>query len=420
MKHVFLCLLTFVSTVASTAIAEDWAQFRGPTGQGLSSAKGLPTQWSVEQNVAWRVPIAGQGWSSPVVQDGRIYLTTAVPDGGKDAGYSLRAICIAADDGQQLWDIEVFRQGPDAPGIHTKNSHASPTPLVAGERLFVHFGHQGTAALDLEGNILWRNTSIKYAPVHGNGGSPALVGSSLIFSCDGAKDPFVVALNAETGDEIWRTPRPNDTIKAFSFSTPLAIEIKGQTQVVVPGSDVVCAYDPESGRELWNVKYDGYSVIPRPVFGHGRIYISTGYDSPKLLAIRVDGEGEKPEPHIEWTMTRGAPNTPSPLLVGDELYVVSDGGIATCVDAKTGEEQWQQRLGGKFSASPIYADGRIYFQNEEGIGTVIRAGREFEKLATNKLNEGTLASHAVADSDLLIRTEKHLYRIKSSSEQARR
>ena len=421
MLRVSVWAIVLATLSASAALAEDWPQVRGPTGQGLSDAENLPIEWTAERNVRWRVPIAGKGWSSPVYHDDRVYLTTAAPVSKDDASLSLRAICLLARDGTVVWDTEVLHQDKSAPGIHTKNSHASPTPLVHEGRLYVHFGHQGTACLDLQGNVLWRSTSVKYPPVHGNGGSPVLIGKSLIFSCDGGSDPFVVALNADTGDELWRTPRPKTDAKTFSFSTPLVIEVAGKTQVVSPASNSVCAYDPQDGRELWHVKYDGYSVIPRPVFGHGRIYLSTGYDSAKLLAIRVDqSSADKKEPAIDWTLERGAPNTPSPLLVGDELYVVSDKGIASCLDAKTGKPHWQNRIGGNYSASPVHAAGKIYFQSEEGVGTVIRAGKKFEKLATNKLDEPTLASYAVADGSLFIRGEKHLYRIEASSEQARR
>ena len=425
MKNIAIWLLALTLLLTSAASADDWPQFRGPTGQGLSEAKHLPLEWSAERNVAWRTPIPGKGWSSPVYHEGRVYLTTAAPVSEGDASLSLKAVCLLAKDGTVAWEREVLHQDASAPGIHTKNSHASSTPLVHEGRLYVHFGHQGTACLDLDGNVLWRSTSVKYAPVHGNGGSPILVGKSLIFSCDGGDDPFVAALNADTGEELWRTARPQSDGKKFSFSTPLAIKVGSKTQVVSPGSSFVCAYDPQSGRELWHVKYEGYSVIPRPVFGHGRIYLSTGYDSPKLLAIRIDdsapdADAAKNAPTIDWTLSRGAPNTPSPLLVGDELYVVSDSGIASCIDAVTGKVHWQNRIGGNYSASPIHAAGRIYFQSEDGVGTVVRAGKKFEKLATNKLEEPTLASYAVADSALFIRTEKHLFRIKSSSEQARR
>jgi outer membrane protein assembly factor BamB len=324
---------------------------------------------------------------------------------------SLHALCLDESSGKTLWDAEVFG-GRQASHIHSKNSHASPTPLVADGRVYVHFGHQGTACLDVEGTVLWRNTTLAYPPVHGSGGSPILVGDALVFSCDGASDPFVVALDRNTGKVLWKTRRTTTAKKTFSFSTPLLITVNGQQQVISPGSGMVGAFDPKTGREIWRVRYgEGYSVIPRPVFGQGLIFIATGFDQPTVMAIRPGGHGDVTETHVAWTLKKSAPNTPSLMLVDEELYMVSDGGIASCVDAKTGRVHWQERIGGNYSASPIYADGRIYFQNEEGAGVVVKASDEFQKLANNTLGERTLASYAVADDALFIRTDKHLYKV---------
>src|SRR5262249_5139306 len=218
----------------------------------------------------------------------------------------------------------------------------------------------------------------------------------------------VVALDAATGKVIWKTDRKCEAFKKFSFGTPLVTDVGGKKQVVSPASDQVCAYDPDTGKEMWKVRYEGYSLVPRPVFGHGLIFLSTGYDTPEFLAIRAGGRGDVTESHVVWRTRRGAPLTPSPLLVGDELYLVSDLGVASCLDAKTGRVHWQERLGGAYSASPLYAGGRVYFQSEDGDGVVVKAGTRFERLAKNALGERTLASYAVADGALFIRTEKHL------------
>jgi outer membrane protein assembly factor BamB len=396
--------------IAVSAHAEDWPQFRGPTGQGHYAGR-LPLEWTTTRNVVWKQPIAGRGWSSPIVQDGRIYLTTAVPvPGSKDQ--SLQAQCLDAATGKQLWQREVFVQdGKKAPAIHQKNSHASPTPLTDGKRLYVHFGHQGTACLDLDGTVRWRTTKLRYAPVHGNGGTPIRVDDRLIFAVDGSDQQFVVALDCATGEVIWKTDRNCTYYKKFSFGTPLAISVDGKSQVVCPGSGAVVAYDPADGKELWRVRYDGYSLIPRPVFGHGMVFLSTGYDRPRTLAIRIGGSGDITKTHVAWSTPKAAPHAPSPLLVGDELYTISDGGVVACFDARTGKVHWQERIDGGFSASPLYADGKIYVQSEEGTGTVLRAGKKFEVLATNPLGERTLASYTAADGALYVRTERHLYRI---------
>jgi len=408
------CLI--LTLIPALAQAADWPQFRGPTGDGHASAKNLPTTWDETANVAWKTPIPGKGWSSPSLYQGKLYLTTAVPvDPGSASGgeLSLRALCVDAASGRILWNNEVFRQDAAAPKIHNKNSHASPTPLVERDRVYVHFGHQGTACLDLAGNIIWKSTDHRYAPVHGNGGSPVLEGGLLIFSRDGAEEPFVVALNAATGKEAWRFDRPGDPAKKFSFNTPAVIEVNGRKQLISPAAGVVNALDPATGREIWRVRHDGYSVIPKPVFGHGLVFLGTGYDAPTVIAIRPDGSGDVTDTHVVWTCTKGAPHAPSPLLIGDELYFVSDRGVATCLDAKTGREHWTQRLGGNYSASPILADGKIYIQSEEGPVFVLAPGTTYNKLADTGFKERTLASYAVGDDALYIRTEQNLYRVQN-------
>jgi len=404
-----LMLMTIVLLSSNLRAERSWTEFRGPTGQGHSQAVSLPVHWTSQDQVRWKTEIPGHGWSSPVVQDGQVFLTAAVPVPDSD-DLSLQLIIVDGGTGEVQRQVEVFRQvSANAASIHSKNSHASPTPLIDEDRLYVHFGHQGTACYRTDGQLLWKNDSLHYEPQHGNGGSPIVAGDKLIFSCDGAKDPFVVGLNKYTGEVAWKKPRVTDAEKTFSFSTPLLIDVNGQTQVISPGSNCVAALDPDSGDEIWRVNYRGYSVVPRPVYGHGLVYISTGFDSPITMAIRPDGHGDVTDTHVAWAVKRGAPNTPSLLLVGDRLYMVSDNGVASCLDPETGKVIWQQRLGGNYSASPLYADGRIYFQSEEGQTVVVADGPEFQELARNDLGERTLASFGVLNNDLLIRTETQLY-----------
>jgi outer membrane protein assembly factor BamB len=397
--------------LAPLAWSEDWPEFRGPTGQGIVAKGELPAKWSKDKNIAWKKAIPGKGWSSPIVVGGRVYLTTAAAV--KDSNdISLETLCLDAGTGAILWEKEVFRQdGKRSPSIHAKNSHASPTPLIRGDKLFVHFGHQGTACLNLKGDVLWKNTSLRYVPVHGNGGSPILVEDLLVFSCDGGDQRFVVALDVADGKVRWKTDRTAETDRNFSFSTPLLIEVRSQKQIISPGSGAVTAYDPADGKEIWWVRYKGYSVVPRPVHGHGLVFVSTGYDRPSLLAIRPDGKGDVTDTHVVWKTNQAAPLTPSPLLVGTELYTVSDSGVACCRDARTGEIHWQERLGGSYSASPLLAGGKLYFLSEQGSTAVVRAEKRFQVVAKNALGERSLASPAAAGGALFIRTEKHLYRI---------
>jgi outer membrane protein assembly factor BamB len=260
---------------------------------------------------------------------------------------------------------------------------------------------------------VWKK-KLEYLPTHGNGGSPALANDLLIICCDGHDVQYVVGIEKQTGNLRWKTRRETLSEKGFSFGTPLVLEINGRNQAICPGSDAVYSYDPATGKEIWHVDYPGgYSVIPRPVYGNGLVYICTGYNKPKLLAIDPTGAGDVTETHVRWTIEKQVPHTPSPLLVGRNLFFVSDKGIAHCVDALTGESHWQERLGGNYSASPLEAGGRVYFQDENGTGIVVAATAEFQELARNHLpeEERTFASYAIDDDALFLRSEKHLYRI---------
>ena len=405
MQRLVLVLVAVV-LVGPAAYAQDWPAFRGPTGQGHSAERGLPVEWSESTNVLWKMPVPGRGWSSPVVSGGRVWLTTST---GEGAG-SLRLLAYDFDTGRELLDSEVFRID-ETTSPNPKNSLASPTPVldVDGDRVYVHFGADGTAALTTDGDVVW-TTRFPYVTQHGNGGSPVLYRDRLILSIDGYDTAFVVALDAATGEERWRTLRRQPISQAYS--TPLVIRVGDRDQLFSIGAFRATAYDLESGEEIWEVSYgDGFSNVPAPVFGHGIVYVATGFQVPSLLAVRADGLGDVTATHTAWTLRRGVPLTPSPLLVGDELYIVSDLGVATCLDARTGETRWRERLGGNFSASPVFADGRIYFQSEEGVTTVVAPGIEYRELATNQLDGTILASMAVANGSLFIRTHDHLYRI---------
>jgi outer membrane protein assembly factor BamB len=408
MRTALLVALLIIGTAPLTA--EDWPQFRGPTGQGHSSEQGLPLEWSETRNIAWKVPVDGSGWSSPVVSSGRIWLTTAQESGarGRRTDVSLRALAFDAASGRKVVDVEVFRIDTSR-ALNPKNSRASPTPIVDGDRVYVHFGADGTAALTTAGEIVWKAT-LPYESQHGNGGSPVLHAGLLIISCDGnGGEAYVVALDAPTGKIRWKTNRRRPADQAYA--TPLVIRVGERDLVVSPGANWAAAYDVMTGEEVWRVSYDGFSNVPRPVYGMGHVFIATGFNEPTLIAVRPDGRGDVSRTHVTWTIRRGAPYTPSPLLVGNELYYVSDTGVLSCVDAASGKVVWQQRIEGNYSASPVFADGRIYFQSEEGVTTVIAPGRAYQRLAVNTLDGATLASMAISNGAIFIRSDRHLYRI---------
>ena len=386
------------------AASQDWPEFRGPGGQGHSVGRGVPIEWSESRNIAWKSAVPGQGWSSPVVSGGRVWLTTAV----EDRGVSLRAVAFDTATGREVVNVEVFRTRSPA-ARHPKNSYASPSAVVEGDRVYVHFGTDGTAALTTTGEVVWK-TRFNYASQHGAGASPILYGDLLILNCDGGDEAFVVAIDKRTGKTRWKTSRRRPWDQAYT--TPLAIRVGDRDQLVSVGAFRTVAYDPESGKEIWRVSYgDGFSNVPRPVYGHGLVFIATGFHQPAIIAVRPDGTGDVSKTQVAWTLQRAAPLTPSPLIVGDELYLVTDAGIASCLDARTGTVVWQQRLNGAFSASPVFADGRIYFLSEDGIASVVAPGREYRLLARNALDGSTLASMAVAGGSIYIRSATHLYKI---------
>lgn len=415
-------LAIFVCGAGRFSDAQEWPQFRGPDAQGNATAKNLPLHWDAETHV-WKTRLPGTGWSSPVVANGRVYLTVAAAIGNAQVSsegeytkkvttpFSLRTVCIDYQSGKILWDVETS-QVPAETSIHPKNSHASATPIVTANRVFVHFGAYGTAALNLEGDIIWKE-DIEYNPVHGSGGSLVLFEDLVIFNCDGRDDPFVLAVDAATGEERWRTPRPDVEGLKFSFSTPLLISVNGQAQLVSAGSHAACGYDPRTGKQQWVVHYPNkWSVVPRPVFAGGLVLICTGYEGPaELLAIRPDGKGDVTDTHVEWRVNKFVPHNPSPIVDDGTIYTVDDDGIAACRDLRSGKLHWKKRLGGNFSASPIMGEQRLYFLSEDGVCTVVKAAHEFQQLAKNELNERTFASIAALDGALLIRTENSLYRI---------
>lgn len=406
-------LFAFIASVSmvSIATADDWQVFRGPAGDGSSTLKNLPIEWSIDKNVTWKTDLPGEGWSSPVVYKGVVYLTAAIAQSKTDetSAYDLTVFGINLDNGEVRWKKTVFVQPADAPRRHQKNSHASPTPIVQDDQLYVHFGHQGTACLSLTGEVIWKTVSIEYKPVHGNGGTPVIVDDTIVFSVDGAATAKVIALDLSNGEVRWTFDRESNAPRKFSFSTPALIEVDGKRQIVSPGSDVVHGLDAETGEMIWKVKYDGYSVIPKPVFRDGLVYVCTSYNTPWIYCIDPTGKGDITETHVRWSHQKQVPHTPSIIITEGRIYMVSDRGIGSCLDAKTGEVIWQERVGGNYSASPLLANGLIYMQSEQGDATVIEAGPEYKVVAKNTFGQRTLASYGVTDGTLLIRTSESLY-----------
>ncbi|MEC7717229.1 MAG: PQQ-binding-like beta-propeller repeat protein [Planctomycetota bacterium] len=433
---VLVSCVTFFGIGAIPVEAQDeWPQWRGPSGQGHATAQHLPETWSKQQNIVWSRNLPGRGWSSPVVTGNQIWVTAAVetpatPEeiarlkampGGQplslSSSISLHALCVDFTTGKLLHDIELFREESPQP-IHSLNSYASPSPVFAEGRLFCHFGAHGTACLDVETReVLWVQRGIKLNHENGPGSTPVLWKGRLIIQCDGSDRQSIIALDVVSGQIAWETARSGELHQNPQFKkaygTPLVIRLDEQDQLISPGANWLYSYNPENGDELWRISYEvlGFSVVPRPVFGVGKIFFSTSFLQPELLAVDVTGA----QPKIAWRCKRQAPTMPSPLLIGEELYMVSERGIMTCLNANTGEAHWTARLEGNFSSSPLFADGKIYVGNRDGQVFVLRPGREFNLIATNELDSALMASPVALRESLIFRSEESLYRIQAES-----
>ncbi|MBC8245089.1 MAG: PQQ-binding-like beta-propeller repeat protein [Verrucomicrobia bacterium] len=411
MKSRLHFLLLFL--LATARLEADWPQFRGPDGQGHSDQKDVPIRWAEGKNVTWKSAVPGQGWSSPVIAGNQVWMTSA-----KAGGKSLHAVCFDKTRGALLHDVEVLTT-EDAGPRHRLNGYASPTPVLDGERVYVHFGPRGTVCLDTDGGILWKNTGFDYNVIQGAASSPILHRDLLILTCDGIDHQFIVALDKRTGKVRWKQPRAHleaaakkRAIAKMAYSTPLVQPVDGVTQLVCSGADHVAAYDLNTGAELWWMPYDGFSIVGRPSYRNGLFYVvgSIRQDHFCVYAVRP-GNGRLRDDQIVWQNSKGIPHVPSPLLVGKRLFVVHDGGVASCLDALTGNEHWRERLGGNHDASPVEIRGRVYFCNREGKSTIVAASDQFEVLAVNQLDGTFKASPAVTDGALFLRSDTHLYRI---------
>ncbi|HPD17824.1 MAG TPA: PQQ-binding-like beta-propeller repeat protein [Planctomycetota bacterium] len=406
----------------------DWPQFRGPLGNGHAAAPGdgkplgLPLRWSETENIAWKTAIPHRGWSSPVVLGGQVWLTTATTD-----GHDFFAVCVDAETGKFLFNERLFHSDKPEPLGNNVNCYGSPTPVIEPGRAYIHFGSYGTACLDTAAfKVLWERTDLPCRHYRGPGASPILFEDLLILSFDGVDVQYLAALDKKTGRTVWKTDRTTewDDLDADgkpkiegdfrkSFTTPLVFEAGGVVQMISPGSKACYSYDPRTGKELWHVRHTAHTSVLRPLFSHGLAIFCTGLGGPQLWAVRPDGRGDVSATHVAWKATQGAPRTPSPIIVGDLLYMVEDSGLLTCLEVATGKEVWKERLGGNYAASPIYADGRLYLCSQQGKTTVLKPGRIFEVLATNTLESGFMASPAVAGRALFLRTRTHLYRIEA-------
>ena len=414
-SQLIICICVFFAN--STLAIANWPDWRGPTADGRSDATGLPLKWSETENIVWKTPIHDLGYSTPVVWGDQIWLTTATTK-----GQTLYAMCIDLNTGRVVHDIEVFH--PVKPQrIHHYNSYATPSASIEEGFVYVHYGSHGTACINTKsGKVVWRREDLHCAHLQGPVSSPLLYQDLLICPFEGTDVQFTVALDTKTGKNVWRYDRPRELYEGIeplyllkSYHTPVVVSVNGKPQLINNGAMLVTGHDPRSGRELWRVRYRDDNPVSRIVTGHGLLFINAG-GSPgatHLHAVRQGGAGDITDSHVVWTMTEDVPHESSPVLVGDLLYLLSDLGVLNCKQATTGETVWTERLEGRYGASLLYADNRIYISNKEGKTTIIQPGRKFRVLAVNQLDGFLGASPAVADTSLILRTKTHLYRVQN-------
>ena len=386
--------------------AKYWPRWRGPSGQGDVVGKGYVDTWSPTENVLWSVEVPGRGNSSPIVWGDRIFTNTSYDDGKRRV-----ILCFRRSDGKLLWEAAAPEAKPEQ--SYMKNGHASSTPVTDGKLVYAYFGNHGLMAVDFDGKLVWHRSFGEFNAYHGTACSPLIYKNSIIIYQEqqrGGKS-FIAAFDKTTGKPLWETERQ----ARVGWNSPVAVHVDDHDEIIVHSMQKVIAYDPASGRELWQCKGNTFEVMPTPVVGHGLVYCSSGRAGP-TLAIKPGGSGDVTETNVVWKKERGSPFVPAPILVGDTLYLINDmSSIVTAFDAKTGDQFWQARLGEaareSFSAAPVAFDGKIFVTNDEGTTFVFAHGREFQLLRTNSLGEGTIASPALVDGIWYIRTAKHLWAI---------
>ena len=409
MKGFILLSISLASCLVIEA-NEQWSQFRGHYGNGIIKSTSAPINWSDNTNIDWKTPIHDRGWSSPVIWNDQIWMTTATKEGNK-----MYAICVNKLSGKIEHDIHVFDvKSPQA--ITNENTYASPTPVVEEGRVYVHFGTYGTACISTkDGQILWKRRDLNCDHEIGAGpaSSPFIYNNFLIFNVDGRDVQYVIALNKETGETAWKTNRSVDfsdvqVNQRKAYGTPFIIPRGNSNQMVSIGAKGVYSYDPENGKELWKAEHRGWSIAPRPVYGEGLVFTMIDRDRPEMWAIKPNGSGDITETHIEWKETKRMPPRASPIIIKGLLFVVDRNGYISCIEAKTGKSIWQKRMKGRFSASPILANNLIYFFNEDTVCTIIKPTRELEIVAENKLSSDKLmATPAFDENSIYIRTENN-------------
>lgn len=426
-------LIVAAAPAPASAVDANWPQWRGPESSGISLEKNLPTEWSSTKNIKWKTPLPGRGHSSPIVWGKKVFLTTAIegevvpgakaathiiegevfvhPDSvGANRKHTFKVICLDKETGKVLWEQTAY-EGTPYDDRHRKSSFAASTPTTDGRYVYAFFGSEGLYCYDMNGKLIWKASLGKLGTVGmGTGTSPVLYENLVILQCDEeeGKASFIAALDKKTGKEIWRTPRK---VQA-SWSTPLLVKTAKRTELITSGNELIISYDPATGKELWRSKGVESNAIPTPVAANETVFVAAGFPAKIALAIRLGGAGQLADSNILWKYEKGTAYVPSPILYGDYLYLTTDRGILTCLDAKTGKviyDGGRVPIPATFTASPVAFDGKILLTSEDGDTFIIKAGPQHEVLRTNSIDEPVYASPALADGKIFIRGEKNLY-----------
>jgi len=433
-----LCLIAlavFRTFSTNAAPGSNWSQWRGPEGAGVSSETNVPTEWNVDKNIKWKTPIEGRGHSQPIVWGAKVFLTTDIegdvvpeakavehkengqpfihPDSvGANRKHSFKVICIDRNTGKILWEKTAYT-GTVYDDRHRKGGYAAPTPATDGNRVYAWFGGEGDGlyCYDLNGELAWKAAVGKIASYGmGPGASPVIHENLVILQCDEdeGKNSFIVGIDKKTGKEVWKTPRK---VQA-SWSTPLIVRSGQRAELITSGNELIISYDPKTGKELWTAQGHGSNAIGTPLAGHGMVFVYAGFPVKKTFAIKLGGSGDVTSSNVAWQYDKGTAYVPSSILYNDYLYLMSDRGILTCLDAKTGKVIYE---GGRipvpatFTASPVAFDGKLLLTSEDGDTYIIKAGPKHEVIATNSVNEPVYASPAISDGMIFIRAASNLY-----------
>ena len=418
--YIFSITFIYIFVWGCTNQNQNWTHFRGSGLNGHALVKNAPLNWGESSNIDWKVPVKGLGWSSPVVYEDQIWLTSAARDGKE-----FYTFCFDFETGKLLDEKTIFTS-EDPQRIHSTNSYATPTPCIEKGYVYVHFGSFGTACINTRTyEVVWKRDDLPCEHMQGPASSPVIYKDMLILHLEGTKDPYVVSLNKRTGELIWKSVRPPEIYDPIqpvyrkSYQTPIIIEVNGRDLIISNSAFMCFAHDVYTGEVVWTVEYGYDSTVSMPLYHNGIVYVNSGWifleNKPSFTrqyAIDPSGEGDVTDTHVKWIYEDEVPQIPTPVIVDNRMYMVHDRGMVTCLDIQTGKPVWKEKLSGNFNSSPVYAGGNIYFINVKGECTIIKPGDKFQIVAENNIGETVKTLPVFVRERMILRTEKNLFLIR--------